>query len=342
MLQITLHDVADFRLSDVPEPAAPPAGWVQVRVRRVGICGTDLHAYAGRQPFFRYPRVLGHELAVTVHAIATDVTTVAVGDDVAVRPYLECGTCRACRSGRTNCCERLTVLGVHIDGGMCTYINLPATHLHHAHGVSLEGLALVEMLSIGFHAVRRANPRSDDRIVVVGLGPIGLGVCLAARARGLAVIAVDPSANRRAFATAQHLVCLAIDPGSDVLAAVRAACGDTLPDVVLDATGHPAAMEASFTLPINSGTLVYVGLVQGDLRFADPEFHRRELTLLASRNATAEDFDAVIAALPSIDIAAWVTHRTTPTTIATDMPHWRNPAYGVIKGMLDFDDRATW
>jgi threonine dehydrogenase-like Zn-dependent dehydrogenase len=220
---------------------------------------------------------------------------------------------------------------------MSQFINLPATHLHHAHGVALDGLALVEMLSIGFHAVRRANPRADDTVVVVGLGPIGLGVCLAARARGLAVIAVDPSPNRRAFASGQRLVALAIDPGTDVVAAVRAACGGSLPDVVLDATGHPAAMEASFALPINSGTLVFVGLVQGDLRFADPEFHRREVTLLASRNATAVDFDAVIAALPSIDIAAWVTHRTTPATLGTDMPLWRDPSYGVIKGMLDMD-----
>jgi threonine dehydrogenase-like Zn-dependent dehydrogenase len=337
VLQITLHDVADLRLSDVAMPDAPPPGWVQVRVRRVGVCGTDLHAYAGRQPFFRYPRVLGHELAVTVHALGDGVLTVAVGDDVAVRPYLECGRCRACRTGRTNCCEQLTVLGVHIDGGMSQFINLPATHLHHAHGVALDGLALVEMLSIGFHAVRRANPRADDTVVVVGLGPIGLGVCLAARARGLAVIAVDPSPNRRAFASDQRLVAQAIDPGTDVVAAVRAACGGSLPDVVLDATGHPAAMEASFGLPVNSGTLVFVGLVQGDLRFADSEFHRREVTLLASRNATATDFDAVIAALPSIDIVAWVTHRTTPATLATDMPLWRDPGYGVIKGMLDMD-----
>ena len=338
MLKITLHDVADVRLSDVPPPDAPPPGWVQVRVRRVGICGTDLHAYAGKQPFFAYPRVLGHELAVTVHQLGADVHGFAVGDDLAVRPYLECGVCRACRRGKTNCCTDLKVLGVHIDGGMRTFINLPATHLHHAHGVSLEGLALVEMLSIGFHAVRRALPRPDDQIVVVGLGPIGLGVCLAARARGLTVVAVDPSATRRAFARAQQLVAQAIDPGNDVIAAVRSACGGTFPDIVFDATGHPAAMEASFSLPGNGGTLVLVGLVQGELRFVDPEFHRRELTLLASRNATAEDFDAVIAALPSIDIAAWVTHQTIPTELATVFPLWRNPEHGVIKGMLDLDD----
>ncbi len=341
MLQITLHEVADIRLSDVPMPDAPQPGWVQVRVRRVGICGTDLHAFAGKQPFFSYPRVLGHELAVTVHQLGAGVSGLAEGDDVAVRPYLECGVCRACRRGRTNCCSDLKVLGVHMDGGMRMYINLPASHLHHAHGVSLEGLALVEMLSIGFHAVRRANPQPDDQIVVVGLGPIGLGVCLAARARGLSVIAVDPSVNRRTFASMQRLVAQAIDPGTDVVSSVRSACGGTLPDVVFDATGHPAAMEASFSLPGNGGSLVLVGLVQGELRFVDPEFHRRELTLLASRNATAIDFDAVIAALPSIDIAAWVTHRTRPNELASVLPLWRDPQHGVIKGMLDLDDAQS-
>lgn len=339
MRQITLHGVNDVRIGTVPIPEPPPAGWVQVRVRRVGICGTDLHAYAGKQPFFRYPRVLGHELAVTVVALGAGVTAVAVGADVAVRPYLECGVCDACRRGRTNCCERLQVLGVHIDGGMQGIINLPADHLHPAHGASLEGLALVEMLSIGFHAVRRGAPTPEQRVVVVGLGPIGLGVCLAARTRGCAVVAVDPSPTRRAFALTHGLVAAAVDPGADVRAAVTAACGGAA-DVVFDATGHPGAMEASFGLPGNGGTLVFVGLVQGTLAFDDPEFHRRELTVLASRNATAADFDAVIAALPSIDIAAWVNRRCTPTGLADALATWRDPQSGVIKGMLDMDGEA--
>ena len=340
MLQLTLHDIGDLRLEQVAPPEPPAAGWVQVQVRRVGICGTDLHAFAGKQPFFTYPRVLGHELAVTVAALGPGVDRVHVGMDVAVRPYLECGTCGACRSGRTNCCESLRVLGVHTDGGMRQFFNVPATHLHDARGVPLEGLALVEMLSIGFHAVRRAAPHPQQRIAVIGLGPIGLGVCLAARAAGCAVTAVDPSATRREFALQQRLAAATIAPGDDVRTALHSALGGA-PDIVFDATGHPAAMEASFRLPGNGGTLVLVGLVQGTLSFDDPEFHRRELTLLASRNATAQDFDNVIAALPSIDIAAWVNQRCTPATLADSLRAWRDPNSGVIKGMLDMDMAAS-
>lgn len=337
MRQIVLRAVGAMHVEDVARPDAPQPHDVQVRVRRVGICGTDLHAFAGKQPFFSYPRILGHELAVEVVACGDAVTSVAVGDIVAVRPYLECGHCRACQRGLTNCCETLRVLGVHIDGGMREYINLPASHLHHAHGVSVDGLALVEMLSIGFHAVRRANPAPDDRIVVVGLGPIGLGIALAARARGLPVYAIDPSPGRRAFAMTHHLVSDAQAPGAQVHTTARELCGGHAPDIVFDATGHVGAMESSVMIPGHGGKVVFVGLVQGNVSFSDPDLHRREITILASRNATAVDFDAVIAALPTIAIPAWVTHHTTPDQLAQCMPAWRDPATGVIKGMLSFD-----
>lgn len=337
MRQIVLRAVGEMHVEDVPHPEAPLPHEVQVRVRRVGICGTDLHAFAGKQPFFSYPRILGHELAVEVVRIGDAVTNVALGDIVAVRPYLECGQCRACLRGLTNCCETLRVLGVHIDGGMREYINLPASHLHHAHGIDVDGLALVEMLSIGFHAMRRANPAPDDRMVVVGLGPIGLGVALAARARGLTVTAIDPSLGRRDFAMTHRLVSEAHAPGDDVQHTVRALCGGHAPDIVFDATGHAGAMEQSVMLPGHGGKVVFVGLVQGEIRFSDPDLHRREITILASRNATAVDFDAVIAAIPSISVPAWVTHHTTPDELASCMPAWRNPATGVIKGMLSFD-----
>ncbi len=337
MQQLVLQAIGDLRICDVPHPAPPHRGEAQVRVRRVGICGTDLHAFTGNQPFFSYPRILGHELAVEVVAVGDDVTNVAVGDTVAVRPYLECGRCRACQRGLTNCCSSLTVLGVHIDGGMREYFNVPADHLHHAHGASVEGLALVEMLSIGFHAVRRAAARPDDHIVIVGLGPIGLGAALAARERGLRVSALDPSPIRRAFAHTQQLVAASAAPGDTPSAVVHELCGGQAPDIVIDATGHKGAMEASFLLPGHGGTLVLLGLIQGTLTFSDPDLHRREITVKASRNATAQDFDAVIAALPHIDVSAWATHHTDPAGLAQCMTSWRDPASGVIKGMLRFD-----
>ncbi|MFZ9859248.1 MAG: zinc-binding alcohol dehydrogenase family protein [Roseiflexaceae bacterium] len=337
MRQIVLRAVGDMQIDEVPHPTSPLSHEVQARVRRVGICGTDLHAFAGKQPFFSYPRILGHELAVEVIACGDAVSNVAVGDIVAVRPYLECGTCRACQRGLTNCCESLRVLGVHIDGGMREYINLPASHLHHATGVDVDGLAMVEMLSIGFHAVRRAHPATDDRIVIIGLGPIGLGVALAARARGLTTVAIDPSPGRREFALTHQLVAAAHAPGDNVQTTARELCGGHAPDIVLDATGHVGAMESSVMIPGHGGKVIFVGLVQGNISVSDPDLHRREITIMASRNATSVDFDAVIAALPSISVPAWVTHHTTPALLADCMPAWRDPATGVIKGMLSFD-----
>lgn len=337
MRQLVLHDIGDMRVGNADRPPPPSSAEVQVRVRRVGICGTDLHAFAGKQPFFHYPRILGHELAVEVVACGAEVRSVAVGDTVAVRPYLECGHCRACQRGLTNCCATLRVLGVHVDGGMREYLNLPADHLHHAHGVGVDGLALVEMLAIGFHALRRAMPQADDRIVVVGLGPIGLGVALAARARGVQVSALDPSPIRREFALTHHLVQAAIDPSTDASTAAQTVSSGHAPDIVIDATGHSAAMEASFAIPGHGGKLILLGIVQGMLQFSDPDLHRREISVLASRNATAVDFDAVIAALPSIDVAAWATHQASPEQLPSMMGKWRDPASGVIKGMLSFD-----
>jgi threonine dehydrogenase-like Zn-dependent dehydrogenase len=150
-------------------------------------------------------------------------------------------------------------------------------------------------------------------------------------------MALDPSPIRRQFALDHGLVSAAAAPGEHPDQAALTLWGGHAPDVVLDATGHVGAMESSFAIPGNGGKVVYVGLVQDHIRFFDPELHRREISILASRNATAADFDAVIAALPHIDVTAWVNRTTTPDALVSVMPVWRDPAAGVIKGMLSFD-----
>ena len=172
--QIVLEEPGRFAARDVAAPE-PGAGEVLVRVRRVGICGTDLHAYAGRQPFFSYPRVLGHELAVTVERVPAGETRVQPGDLCTVRPFLNDPTSRASERGRPNCCERLRVLGVHIDGGMGDWLAIEPRFLHPVPDLDLESAALIEPLSIGCHAVARARLTPEDRTLVIGAGPIGLG-----------------------------------------------------------------------------------------------------------------------------------------------------------------------
>jgi 2-desacetyl-2-hydroxyethyl bacteriochlorophyllide A dehydrogenase len=340
MVTIVLDQPGNFRVTDTPEPAAPAAGQALVQVGRVGICGTDLHAYRGRQPFFSYPRVLGHELGVTILALGpeNEATGLQVGDRCAVEPYLNCGVCRACRIGKTNCCERLQVLGVHSDGGMRPYLLVPARKLHRSATLPLDHLALVEMLCIGAHAVRRAQLAPQEPVLVVGAGPIGLATAQAALLAGADVAVLEISPGRRAFCAAHLAGVRMVEPTDDTVGAIRAEYGGELPAVVFDATGNAQSMMAAFDCAGNGGKLVLVGLVQADLTFHDPEFHRRELTLLSSRNATGEDFVHVIRSLESgrVDIGPWITHRAAPATFVADFAKWLEPEQGVVKAMLEF------
>lgn len=340
MQTLVLAEPGRFVLTDTAAPGAPGPGEALVRVARVGICGTDLHAFRGRQPFFTYPRILGHELGVEILALGPETAGLGlhVGDLAAVEPYLNCGQCSACRRGKTNCCSKLRVLGVHSDGGMREQIIVPAHKLHLANGVPVEHLALVEMLVIGAHAARRAAPEAGEAALVVGAGPIGLATARFAALAGAHVSVLEISPQRRAFC-AEHLPGVqVIDPGEDAVAAIQAAHGGELPTLVFDATGSAQSMQAAFRYVENGGKLVFVGLVQGELSFNDPEFHRREMTLMSSRNGMGADFAHVIAALQrgAVNLTPWITHRATPQTLPAEFPRWLEPGQGVVKAMLEF------
>jgi 2-desacetyl-2-hydroxyethyl bacteriochlorophyllide A dehydrogenase len=339
MLTIVLDQPGNFHVTETSEPPAPGPGEALVRVRRVGICGTDLHAFRGRQPFFSYPRILGHELGVEVAALGPDAEAggLVAGDRCAVEPYLNCGKCLACRRGRTNCCESLRTLGVQTDGGMREWIVLPVRKLHKSATLPFEQLAIVEMLCIGAHAVSRGAPEAGEQVLVIGAGPIGLGTAQFALLAGADVTVLEISAQRRAFA-AEHLgVTRVLDGQGDVREQVRGALGGQLPSLVFDATGNAASMQQAFRLVANSGKLVFVGLVQADLTFNDPAFHLCEMTLMASRNARAEDFRTVLAALETrrFNVSPWITHHSVPSTFVADFPTWLEPERGVVKAMLE-------
>jgi 2-desacetyl-2-hydroxyethyl bacteriochlorophyllide A dehydrogenase len=339
MQTVVLTEPGKFELVDTAFPGTPAIDEVQVRIHRVGICGTDLHAFAGRQPFFSYPRILGHELAAEVVEIGATQRqhNLNIGDRVCIRPYLNCGVCGACRRGYTNCCMKLQVLGVHRDGGMREVINVPIDKLHPS-SLPDEQLALVEMLSIGAHAVRRAQITPGEYVLVIGVGPIGLGVSQYAHQAGAHVIVMDMSDERLKFASQQPGVEYCIDAKADVLEQLHAILPDDLPTVVFDATGSPQSMMKAFDYTGHGGKLIFVGLFQGDVTFHDPEFHRRELTLLASRNATAGDFDHVIRSLETgqVKAASWITHRASPELMVQIFSSWIEPSSQVIKAMLTF------
>ena len=336
MKAISCSEPGRFAMIDAPEPAAAEDG-VVIDIKRIGICGTDLHAYQGNQPFFTYPRILGHELSGIVRSVGGRVEGLQPGDQVAVMPYLHCGTCIACRRGKTNCCTRMQVLGVHVDGGMRERIAVPAAHLLRTNELTLDQSAVLEPLSIGAHAVRRSGLQAGDTALVIGAGPIGLGVMAMAKRRGAAVIAMDMNEERLAFcrrwARADACVNALQEPEQALLELTN---GD-MPTVVFDATGSARSMAASFRYPAHGGTLVFVGLVKASIDFDDPEFHKRELTLMGSRNATKEDFDAVKEALAAgdIDVDSFITHRAPFDSMISQFETWLKPESKMMKAMVE-------
>jgi len=339
MKGIVCQEINAFRFADdLPEPTAGPDEAI-VAVRRIGICGTDLHAYRGNQPFFAYPRILGHELAGVIERIGDNAYGLREGDQVSVIPYLHCGKCIACRRGKTNCCTSMKVLGVHTDGGMRERIAVPASHLLKTDGLTLDEAAMVEPLAIGAHAVRRSGVAAGDTALVIGGGPIGLGVMAFAKAAGARVLAMDVNEDRLAFcrswANADETVHALHEPKERIAALTDG----ELPTVVFDATGNAASMAGAFGFIAHGGTLVYVGLVKSDIAFDDPEFHKRETTLMGSRNATKEDFEHVIRTLRAgeVDIGRYVTHRAGFESMIGAFEGWLKPESKVIKAIVELE-----
>lgn len=336
MRTIVCEEPNRFAMKETGMPTALE-GEALIRIRRIGICGTDLHAYRGNQPFFEYPRILGHELAGEIVEIGSNSRGLQPGDTVTIMPYLECGRCIACRTGKTNCCTQMRVLGVHQDGGMREYMTVPADHLLKADGLSLEQTAIVECLSIGAHAVRRADIAPGEFALVIGAGPIGLGVMKFAKLAGAKVIALDINDARlqycKDWAPADYTVNVKNDPVKEI----EAITGGDFPTVVFDATGNAKSMESAFQYVSHGGRLVYVGLVKADISFHDPEFHKRELTVMGSRNATIVDFEHVIDSLRSgqIDTDSFITHRVGFEDMIGAYESWLKPETGVIKAIVE-------
>jgi 2-desacetyl-2-hydroxyethyl bacteriochlorophyllide A dehydrogenase len=310
-----------------------------IRIRRIGICGTDLHAYDGSQPYFSYPRILGHELSGEL-ADADHADGFAQNEAVTIIPYFNCGTCIACRSGKPNCCTSMNVCGVHSDGGMCEYLSVPSYSLLHGNNLSLDELALVEPLAIGAHAVRRAGILAGEHVLVTGAGPIGLGVIEFARLAGANVIVLDVNDMRLAYCRKGLQVKNTINAATEnVQAALLDMTNGDMPTVVIDATGNLQAINTAFQYMAHGARYVLVGLQKGEISFSHPEFHKREATLMSSRNATAADFEYVMDCMRKkrIQPLEFITHRVAFENTGNEFAKWLNPAAGVIKAMVELN-----
>ncbi|MEM6633172.1 MAG: alcohol dehydrogenase catalytic domain-containing protein, partial [Bacteroidota bacterium] len=258
MKSLVLDKPGSFSWKEItpPQPEDLQEGEALLKVRRIGVCGTDLHAFDGSQPFFSYPRILGHELGVEVLALGTGTSGINVGDICAIEPYRNPSQDHAVRRGKTNCGENLQVLGVHEDGGMQEYIRYPASLLHSSDTLSLDQLALVEPMGIGCHAVNRAQIQPDDTVLVIGVGPIGLGTVQFAKAAGAAqVLAMDINPERLAYLEEQVGIDGSILASSTAEADIRSQLGGDLPTVVFDVTGNAGSMMKAFEYVAFGGKL---------------------------------------------------------------------------------------
>jgi 2-desacetyl-2-hydroxyethyl bacteriochlorophyllide A dehydrogenase len=334
----------ELEYKEIDAPLAGP-GQAIIKVRRIGICGTDLHAFEGTQPYFEYPRILGHELAGDL-VDADRAPGFVPGETVTIIPYFNCGECIACRNGKPNCCQKLKVCGVHVDGGMVDYLSVPSASLLHGEGLGYDELALVEPLAIGAHAVRRADVKEGEFVLVVGAGPIGLGVMESARIAGAQVIAMDINQGRLNFCRDElNLLHTVLATGSEdgtidgTIAEIRDITLGDMPTVVIDATGSRRAINDAFQWLAHGARYVLVGLQKGDISFSHPEFHKREATLMSSRNATREDFTRVMDSMKKglIDPARYITHQVGFDEVRGEFRRWLDPATGVIKAMVNCD-----
>ena len=339
MHAIQLEKPEQFRLIDIPEPPAPGPGEAVARVHRVGICGTDFSGYLGKMPFFSYPRIPGHELGVEIVSVGPGVTNVSVGDRCAVEPYINCQKCYSCTRGHTNCCENHQTLGVHCDGGLRPFFTVPARKLHISRSLNFEQLALVETLAIGCHAINRSQPKAEETVLIIGAGPIGLSVVEFARLTNARIILLDINERRLRFAREQMGVqetILARGDDSDIQTFQDMTNG-RLGNVVVDATGNAGSMSNALKFVGFVGRLVYVGITTQEIKFAHPLMHRREMTLMGSRNAMSSDFSKIIALIEDkkIDTRPWITHHATLDEMIKQFPNWLKPETGVVKAIVE-------
>jgi 2-desacetyl-2-hydroxyethyl bacteriochlorophyllide A dehydrogenase len=329
---------APGHLERISRPAPGPLlpGDIRLRISHIGICGTDYHIFEGKHPFLEYPRIMGHELSA--HVIESgEGSEYRPGDLVIVNPYLSCGSCIACRRGKPNCCMVIRVLGVHVDGGLCEEIALPEKNVYPAQGLLPEQAATVEFLAIGAHAVRRAGlPPEGARAMVIGAGPIGLGTALFARIAGFEVTLMDSSAERLDVAKDRFGFAAGLVAGPDIRASIMSATADEGYDAVFDATGNATSMNAALPYVAHGGLLVFVSVVKDEIVFPDPEFHKREMMIIGSRNALKADFGHVTQSILSgaIDTEKLITHRTDLDAVVADLPRWAHEKTGLIKAVI--------
>jgi 2-desacetyl-2-hydroxyethyl bacteriochlorophyllide A dehydrogenase len=338
MNAILLEEPRKFKKIEVPTIQAPKKGEVTLKIKQLGVCGTDLHAYNGKQPFFSYPRILGHEIAAEVVALGEGVTHLQIGDLCTVNPGINRIEDQAVRRGKTNCGTSLSLIGVHEDGAMQELINHPADLVFPANGLSIDQISMIEPLAIGSHAVERADIQPEDIVLIIGAGPIGIGTVSMALLKSAKIMVLDMNQNRLDFISQKFPSVETILLNNSVETALKEKLNGDFPTIILDATGNKASMENCINLIAPSGTIIFIGLFIGDFSFHDPLFHKKEVTLKSSRNAVAIDFEKLIRLLKAglVNIDGLITHRIAFDSLIENWDKLYLPEEKVIKAVIEF------
>ena len=340
MKAIEITQPGVVRVIERPQPQVA-AGEALLRVRRVGFCGTDLSTFRGRNPLVEYPRIPGHEVAATIEGFGPGATGPwQLGQPVLIVPYAACAACSACRAGRPNCCRNNRTLGVQRDGAMAEYFTAPLDKLLTSPRLTLPELALVEPLTVGFHAAARGRISASDAVLIFGSGAIGLGAIAGAAARGARVIAVDVDDSKRSIALAcgaAHFINSRTESLHDQLQELTAGHG---PDVAIEAVGLPETFVAAVEEVCFAGRVVYIGYSKAPVAFDTKHFILKELDILGSRNALLEDFRAVLLRLESGAIpSATIITETCDLAAAPDrLAAWDRTPGEFVKIQVSLDD----
>lgn len=329
-----------FAYTEIDAPGLKPNQAI-IKIKRIGVCGTDLHAFQGTQPYFSYPRILGHELSGDLVDF-DNADGFVPGDIVTIIPYFNCGRCIACRNNKPNCCTEIKVCGVHIDGGMAEYLSVPSYSLIKDESLTYDELALLEPLAIGAHGISRADVKEGEFVLIIGAGPIGLATMEFARIAGAKVIAMDVNEKRLQFCRDALKIEYAVNAtNNDATAQIKEITNGNMPTVVIDATGNLQAINNGFQYMAHGGRYVLIGLQKGEICFSHPEFHKREASLMSSRNATRKDFEHVIRSVKNrlVNPSLYITHRVRFQEVKDNFESGFAGDSGLIKAIIEMDQQ---
>jgi len=328
MKALCIQAPGEVGLVEVPTPPRQP-GEALLRVDRVGYCGSDLNTFRGGNPLVTYPRIPGHEIAATILELPDGGGEFSAGQAVLAIPYTNCGVCAACRIGRINCCRDNQTLGVQRDGGLCEFLGIPTEKLLAAPGLSARELALVEPLTIGFHAINRGGYAAGDDVAVFGCGAIGLGAIAGAARKGARVIAIDVDDAKLELARQAGAAETIHSLRESLHERLRELTNGDGPRGAVEAVGLPQTFRAAVEEVCHAGTVVYIGYAREAVSYETKLFVQKELDIRGSRNATRREFLEVIEHLQSgrFPVRETVSREVTLDDAPAAMRDWAaNPA----------------